>query len=431
MPRPYQIAAWNALQSGTKRALLGWHRRAGKDDVCLHFAATKVFQRIGTYWHMLPQASQARKAIWNAVNPLTGKRRIDEAFPEAIRRRTLNNEMYIEFVNGSTWQVVGSDNYNSLVGSPPIGVTASEWALANPLAWAYLDPILEDNGGWAVFISTPRGKNHFYEMYKSAKADKSWFCQVLTAKDTGRFNTEQLDGILNRYHSLYGKDDGDSLFRQEYFCDFEASLVGTYFARLISEARAEGRITNVPYDPKYPVYTGWDLGRNDATVVWFFQKVGCAVHIIDMHEENYQQLDHFVSVVKGKKYSYGGHFLPHDANITDYSATGGKSRLEMFREHLSNVQVIPRVNSKMDAINAVRAALPMCYFDTSKCDRGIEALSMYRREWDGERKVYKNTPVHDWTSHIADAFDTLSRSLSRITTPFETDIEPYSTVYEK
>ena len=429
-PRAYQVNAWKALQSGVKRAVLIWHRRAGKDDLCLHFTATQIFQRVGTYWHMLPQASQARKAIWNAVNPLTGRRRIDDAFPEQLRRRTLNNEMFIEFINGSTWQVVGSDNYNSLVGSPPIGVTVSEWALANPLVSGYLDPILDENGGWMVFISTPRGKNHCYDMYKSAASDKQWFSEILTVHDTKRFDAEKLVEIQQRYKNLYGGDDGDSLFKQEYLCDFGAALVGTYFARLIDEARQEGRLSNVPYTPAHPVYTAWDLGRNDSTVIWFYQRIGTAIHVIDFHEENYQQLDHFVTVVKGKKYAYGGHFLPHDAGITDYSATGGKSRLEMFRSHLGNVQVIPRINSKMDAINAIRATIPTCYFDKTKCDRGIEGLSMYRREWDAERKVYKNTPVHDWTSHIADAFDTLARSLSRIEDPVQSNVKPYYRVYE-
>ena len=157
-PRDYQQPLWRYLCNGGKRAVAVWHRRAGKDDICLHWTACAAMERVGVYWHLLPQADQARKAIWDAVNPLTGLRRIDEAFPHAIRANTRETDMFIRFKNGSTWQVVGSDNFNSLVGTPPIGLVLSEWALADPAAWAYLSPILMDNGGWAVFITTPRGR---------------------------------------------------------------------------------------------------------------------------------------------------------------------------------------------------------------------------------------------------------------------------------
>ena len=156
-PRPYQRTAWAALEAGCTRIALAWHRRAGKDDVCLHWAARAAMTKVGQYWHMLPMANQARKAIWDAINPKTGRRRIDDAFPPEIREVTREQDMFIRFKNGSTWQVVGSDNYNALVGSPPLGVVFSEYALADPSAWSFLRPILAENGGWALFISTPRG----------------------------------------------------------------------------------------------------------------------------------------------------------------------------------------------------------------------------------------------------------------------------------
>ena len=150
-PRPYQRDVWNYLERGGKRAVAVWHRRAGKDEFCLRWASVAAFQKVGNYWHMLPMANQARRAIWEAVNPHTGKRRIDEAFPVALRETTREQEMMIRFKNGSTWQVVGSDNYDSLVGAPPVGVTFSEWALADPRAWAFIRPILLENDGWALF----------------------------------------------------------------------------------------------------------------------------------------------------------------------------------------------------------------------------------------------------------------------------------------
>jgi len=174
-PRDYERKAWDYLWEGGKHCEMVWHRRAGKDDLSLRWTSIAAFSRVGNYWHMLPQANQARKALWKAVNPHTGRRRVDEAFPLEIRKSTNDTEMLITFINGSTWQVVGSDNFNSLVGSPPIGLVFSEWALCNPAAWAYLMPILEENGGWAIFNTTPRGRNHAYRSLMGAKKNSKSF----------------------------------------------------------------------------------------------------------------------------------------------------------------------------------------------------------------------------------------------------------------
>lgn len=412
-PRRYQLPAWNALSSGIKRALLIWHRRAGKDDVCLHFAATQAMQRVGNYWHMLPEYAQARKSVWNAVNPHTGKRRIDEAFPQALRKRMNTQEMLIEFVNGSTWQLVGSDSFNSLVGSPPIGVTASEWALANPAAWAYLRPILRENGGWAVFITTPRGRNFTHRMYEGALNDPAWFVQKLTVAETGVLSPAELASEQAEYVREYGADDGENLFRQEYYCDFDAALVGAYFARQMSDAEREGRIAAVPYDPRHPVHTSWDLGMDDATAIWFWQVVGAQVRLIDYLENNGQTLGWYAAELRSRPYVYGEHYLPHDAEITDISAAGGMSRKQTLESLGLRCRVVPRVNHKADAIHAVRSILPRCVFDKEKTRLGVDALAQYRRVFDQERKTYQDRPYHDWTSHAVDAFDGMARSVEQ------------------
>ena len=169
-PRPHQRRLWRHLREDAgKRAIAIWHRRAGKDEVCLHSTAVAALTRAGNYWHCLPEYLQGRKAIWTAINPHTGRRRIDEAFPPVLRSSTNDNEMFIRFVNGSTWQVVGSDRYDATVGASVAGVVYSEWALANPSAWGYHRPMLEENNGWAVFISTPRGRNHCKDMFEHAR----------------------------------------------------------------------------------------------------------------------------------------------------------------------------------------------------------------------------------------------------------------------
>ena len=192
-PRPYQFPSWQALERGIKRSLLIWHRRSGKDDVGLHWAACASQERVGTYWHMLPQYSQARKAIWDAVDPHKGQRRIDIAFPKELRENTVQNTMTIQFKSGSMWHVVGSDNYDSLVGTPPVGVVFSEWALADPKAWAFLRPILAENGGWALFVTTSRGRNHAARMYETYKDDPGWFVERVRATETDVFSAHQLE----------------------------------------------------------------------------------------------------------------------------------------------------------------------------------------------------------------------------------------------
>lgn len=416
-PREYQIPAWCALQGGVKRALLLWHRRAGKDDVCLHWAATQAMQRVGNYWHMLPQYGQARKSVWEAVNPRTGKRRIDEAFPDAICETKRSQDMFIRFKNGSTWQLVGSDSYNSLVGSPPIGVTASEWALADPSAWAYLRPILLENGGWAVFITTVRGKNHVWRMFEGAKDDPDWFVQILRASETGVMTRAALDKERIEYQREYGPDDGDALFAQEYECDWNAAIVGSYYGRMMRDLEGLGRITNVPYDPQALVHTAWDLGLNDATVIWFFQLVGSEIHLIDYLANNGQPLAWYASELLKKGYAYGEHILPHDGEARELQTA--RSRVDTLRALLGqNVRALKGKGAERvlvaDGINAVRTILPRCWFDAKKCAHGIDALKAYRREYDEKKKTFVDKPLHDWASDPADSFRYLALSLDSL-----------------
>jgi len=416
-PRDYQIPAWNALTAGIKRALLLWHRRAGKDDFCLHYAATQAMQRVGTYWHMLPQYAQARKSVWDAVNPKTGKRRVDEAFPDEICLQKREGDMFIRFKNGSTWQLVGSDNFDALVGSPPIGVSGSEWALADPRAWAYLRPILLENGGWAVFITTVRGKNHVHKMYEGGLNDPSWFVQILTARDTGVISEERLQAERLEYQREYGVDDGDALWAQEWLCDWNAAIVGSYYGRMIRDLDAKGRFTSVPYDPNALVHTAWDLGLNDQTAIWFFQIIGQEIHIIDFLANRSQTLPWYAGELLKKGYAYGMHILPHDGEVTELQS--GKTRVESLRPLLgNNVHALTAKGKERvlvaDGINAVRQVLPRCWFDKAKTEEGVEALKAYRREWDADKKTFVDRPLHDWASDPADAFRYLALGLEMI-----------------
>jgi phage terminase large subunit len=419
-PRPYQRAVWDYLQAGGKRAFLLWHRRSGKDELCLRFAFEAATRRVGNYWYLLPQQEHARKAIWRAVDPHKGKRRIDLAFPLSARATTRENEMMIELKNGSTWQVLGSDNYNALVGSPPVGIVLSEWALSDPQAWSYLAPALEENGGWAVFNGTPRGPNHAKTLFEYADSNPDWFAERLTADETNVFTPAQLERIQQESIALYGEDHGLAIFEQEYMCSFDAAVLGTYYGGEMAAAERDGRISNVLYDPAVRVITAWDLGIGDSTAIWFVQIVGKEIHVIDYYEAAGQGLTHYVHMLANKPYFYDRHILPHDVQARELGI--GTTRLEhleslgLRRGFHGPIEIAPKQQDE-EGINAVRMLIPRCWFDATKCRKGVEALKLFRTEWDEANRVFRRKPLHDWTSHAADAFAYLALVINDLVTP--------------
>lgn len=398
-PRPYQMEAWNYLEAGGKHAELVWARRSGKDEISLHRTAVAAFERVGSYWHMLPMAAQARKAIWNAVNPHSGKKRIDEAFPEKIRRKKNDQEMYIEFINGSTWQVLGSDNYNAMVGSPPVGIVYSEWALSNPAAKAYLRPIIAENNGWQIFITTPRGKNHAYTTYKGAQEDPDAFAQLLTAMDTGQYTPEKLAKLRAEYVRDFGEAMGNALFDQEFMCSFEAPILGAVYAKELREA--QDRIRRVPYDHTKPVHLYWDLGRADKTAIWFVQLAPFEYRVLDYLEGTGKHISEYIVELQQKKYVYGTCGLPHDAN--NELLASARTVAQQLRDAGFKTKTVTKT-SVDTRIEAARGVLPLCYFDEKNCAIGLDALMNYRYSVDGETKHFSKEPLHDWASHAADAF---------------------------
>jgi hypothetical protein len=408
-PRPHQEKLWQYLSGGGKRALAVWHRRAGKDEVCLHFTAMTAFERIGNYWHCLPEYNQARKAIWTAINAHTGKRRIDEVFPHSIRANTNDNEMFIRFRNGSTWQCIGSDTYNTTVGASVAGIVFSEYALANPSAWAYYRPMLEENGGWAAFISTPRGRNHCFSMFQYASQSAEWFCELLTAKDTHALTDEALAETLKEYSALYGGDMGRAQYDQEYMCSFNAAILGAYFALEMANVRHEERIVEIEAEPDRHVHRAWDLGVKDDTSIWWWQMHGGQILILDHYAASGVGVEHYAEIIEGKNKQHGWRdgvdWVPHDARVKEWGS--GKTRVETMEQLGLNPMLVPMA-SFQDGINAVRRTLPLCVFHPRCEETGIAALEQYRREWDDEKKAFRQSDVHDWTAHPAAAFRYLS-----------------------
>lgn len=413
-PRKDQLPFFEYMESGGKRAVVVAHRRYGKDDCALHYTATAAHERIGNYWHMLPKYDQARKTVWDAINPRTGMKRIDEAFPEAIRNKTNNSEMKIEFKCGSLWQLVGSDNYNSIVGSPPVGIVFSEWAIANPMAWAYLAPILEENSGWAIFIYTSRGNNHGKSTYDHAIKDPKWFGMRIPATDTSVFTAAQLEDIKSEYINIFGEELGVAMFNQEYLCAWDGAVLGAYFAQQITAARLEGRITRVPYRPDIEVDTFWDLGVDDSMAIWFMQPIGQTFNFIDYYEASGYGLPHYAKILKERGYIYGNHYMPHDAEIREMTnSENAKSRRQVAQDlGISPIFTVQRPRN-MDII--IQVQIPACrsmitrsWFDEEKCALGISALENFRADYDKEKKVLRQTYLHDWSSHGSSAYRTFA-----------------------
>lgn len=403
---------WSYLERGGKRAIEIAHRRWGKDDLILHRTAVAMFERPASYWHMLPEFAQARRALWTAVNSHTGKRRIDEAFPQELRDSTNEQEMFIRMKNGATWQLVGSDRYNNLVGAGVAGVTFSEWALANPSSWGYIRPMIEENDGWATFITTPRGRNHAQAMYEMAKNNPRWFAEISSVHDTGALSTEQLEESIAEYVALYGEDIGRAQFEQEYECSFNAAILGAFYAREMVAVRRDGRIDEeLEAIEGIPVHRAWDIGVKDDTSIWWFQVVGVNVYILDCYSQSGMGVDHYAEVIEQRRKEHGWtdgvDFVPHDARVKEWGT--GRTRVETMQGLGLNPRVVPMA-SKLDGINAVRKTLPRCIFHARTEDQGVSALEQYRREWDDDKKAFKASEVHDWSSHLSDAFRYLAMS---------------------
>ena len=415
LPRWHQMKLWRYLEDGGRRAMAVWHRRAGKDEVCLHWAATQCVLRPANFVHCLPEYEQGRKAIWNAVNPHSGRRRIDEAFPHAMRESTNDQGMTIRMHTGATWSVIGSDRYDtSLVGTSVAGIVFSEFALANPSAWAYARPTIEENDGWAIFITTPRGRNHAHEMFKHAQQAPGWFCELLTAEDTGALTREQLDEALREYRSLYGIDQGTAQYRQEYLCDWQASVLGSFYAMEMAAVRAEERVLAVEPPAGAPVHRSWDLGVGHSTSIWMFNVVGPQIYVYDHYVGSGVGFEHYADVLerlyRERGWTHGTDFVPHDAMVKEMGT--GRTRVETMQALGLHPMLAPNA-SLDDGRNAVRRTLPLCVFHP-RCDEGdlpgLGGLEQYRREWDDEKKTFKKSAVEDWTTDIADSFRYLSLS---------------------
>lgn len=421
-PRPYQLPIIKALEKdGYKRILAIMPRRAGKDVTAFNLCIRAALRKPCIIYYIFPTYSQAKKVIWDSITN-DGQRILDYIPPQVIASKN-SQEMKIRFVNGSLLQLVGSDNFDTLMGTNPSGVVFSEYALQDPRAYQYIRPILVANDGWALFLSTPRGKNHLWELYNIAQHSPDWFCYKLTVDDTQHISQHAIE--RERAEGLISED----LIQQEYFTSFEMGVEGAYYAKYIDSLRVQSRIGQVPWEAGFPVSTSWDLGMRDATTIIFFQTIGQTIRLIDCYENSKQGLEHYASVLKEKPYQYHKHIAPHDIKVKELGT--GITRLEKARQLGIKFTVADSV-SITDGIEAVRSLFSRLWIDEQQCAPLIKALENYRQEFDVKKRIYKSHPLHDWSSHFCDSMRYLAISLPKTRdglTPQELDKRYREAVY--
>jgi hypothetical protein len=377
-------------------AVLVAHRRAGKTVACINDLIVRALTESkpnARYAYLAPYHSQAKSIAWEYLL----------RFSEPVRVNANQSELWVELINGSKIRLFGADNPDNLRGLYLDGVILDEYADMKPSIWgAVIRPLLADRKGWAVFIGTPKGHNSFYEVYNSATKSDNWFVRTLRASQTKLLDDEELK---DAFASM-----SEDQYLQEFECSFEAAIIGAYYGKEMRIITDQARITNVEHDPIFPVYTAWDLGYSDDTAIWWFQVVHGEIRLLDYHSSNGQPVAFYCGIIESREvergYDYGKHYLPHDARAKTLASN--RSIIEQLGDKLevSKMKIVPSL-SLQDGIQATRLALMRAWFDY-KCEDGIECLRQYQREYDEDKKVFRDKPRHDWTSHGADAFRMLA-----------------------
>jgi len=376
-------------------ACLVAHRRAGKTVAAINDivrAAALCKSAMPLFGYVAPYRSQAKAVVWDYL----------KRYAEPLIKVSNESELQIELTNGSRIKLFGADNADAMRGLGFDGLYLDEYGDFKPSIWGnILRPALSDKQGWCVFGGTPKGKNQFWQIYQTAsKSPDEWFLLRLPASTSGLLPESELAAARAQL--------SEDQYLQEMECSFEAAILGAFYGTEMREATEQGRITPIEYDTSLPVHTAWDLGFRDDTAIWWYQVIRGELHILEYYGVSGANISDLAAVIKSKPYKYGKHYLPHDARAKTLAAAG-KSVIEQLAEYLgiNNMAIVPDLGVQ-DGIQAVRQVLPRCWFDAVKCEDGIEALRQYQREYDEDKKAFRDRPRHDWCSHPADAFRMLA-----------------------
>jgi hypothetical protein len=397
-PRTWQLLVHHKLK---RFNVVVVHRGGGKTVFCANEMVRKATQTPkGVYGYVAPQRDQAKKVFWRLIKDATrplGKVDYNE------------QDLKCTLPNGAVIYVMGADNPDSLRGNHWDGLIIDETQDINPIVWDILEPATENRKAWVIFIGTPKGHNFFYKMFQIATDPKNanaWYGVKLDIHQTKIYSPSEIEDMRQR---SIARNGDDVFFRQEMMCDFEGAILGAYYVKQLQKLQEENKITSVPYDPRFPVNTAWDLGMSDATAIWFFQLVGNEVRIIDYEEGSGIGLPEWASILQRRGYHYGSHIAPHDISVREIGS--GMSRIETAYSLGINFDIIAPKLKTMEGINAVRMLLPRCAFDKEKANKrlnngdvvGLESLFQYAPKKDREGNP-TGEPAHNKYSHGADAF---------------------------
>ncbi len=409
-PRWYQLEMFKAFDSGIRFFCLVAGRRLGKDLASFNLMIREAFRNPGVYYYFFPTYEQARKALWENDDG-NGRKILDyipgwrDPIPNTYIKRINNQSMVIELYNGSIIRMVAADKVeDSIVGTNPKGAVFSEFSVQNPMGLKLMSPVFANNKGWYIINGTPRGKNHFYNLYMRVKDNPRWFTKYLPIDEAMVYTQEQINDMTEEY-TMAGMSPDE--IQQEMYCSWTAGVRGAFFMDCVERARADGRIGDFINDGS-PVDTFWDLGITDDTTIWFRQIQKNKIVWVDYYQASGQPTSHYAEILQEKGYRYRTHFLPHDGNQVKDTGNVIVKQRELLQKHLREVKinddvVVASKPSLMAGVQAVRHRFPLYHFNESKCFDGIKALESYHRKWNPEKGVYSDQPVHDWSSHPCDA----------------------------
>ena len=391
-PRTQQLAIHD-LMDEKRFGVVVAHRRMGKTVSAInHIIKDAILNQkeAPRYAYIAPTYGQAKRVAWDYLvkyaDPLGGSSNISELRVDFWGRRI---------------QLYGSDNPEALRGQYFDGVILDEIGDQNPKIWTdIVRPALADRKGWCLFIGTPKGHNHFKELRDRAEKEEGWGLLEFKASETGVVDEAELKAAKNEM--------GESKFRQEFECSFDAPIEGSYYGEILNELEDKKHMQEIPREELSRTFTAWDLGMGDSTSIWVAQLVGSEVRLIDYYENHGVGLDHYVKWIRDNDYIKAEHILPHDVRVRELGS--GKSRLEMLEEAGLEIKIAPRMGLD-DGIQAVRRLLPRCWFNVPKVQTGLNCLRNYRRDYDEKRKIFYERPLHDWSSHGSDSFRYLALGL--------------------
>lgn len=408
MVRPTALGKELGDRRAGKRACGVWHRRAGKDKT--YFAQEIVpamFERVGVYHYYFPTATDGRKILWNGIDK-SGMRTLDHLPKELILSRD-KQQMIIELKNGSIFQIIGSDRTES-VGTNPVGVVFSEYSKQNPKWWDLVRPILAENGGWAMFNWTPRGKNHAYRMDRMARNNPKWFFQKLTVDDTAAIDPQAIQD---------DRDSGmsDAMVQQEYYCSYDLSVEGAYYSKILGRMMDNSQIGIVNHDQHHQVYAVLDFGYT--TAIWFVQEVGVNAHVIRYYEESGRSIEewaqYFIDLKESDGYNYGKIIVPCDMDSNATRIITGNSALETLRDMGLPVKALAKEKSVQEGIIRTNKFLHSCYIDSKNCEQGLVRLESYHEKLNKAMStemhpVFTGIPDKDGNDHGSDGMRYVSKA---------------------